>query len=459
MAGIRGLLSIEELKARVEADEIDTVVVGFTDLYGRLHGKRYDADFYVDEVQSAGTHACDYLLTVDMEMEPVRGYDYANWELGYGDFHMVPDPDTLRVADWLPKTAIVLCDLEDDRLHDLVSVAPRSILRRQLQRANEMGLSAKAASELEYFIFTDSYREAAGKAYAGLQPAGWYIEDYHLLQGTREEPYNGAVRRHLSRSGVPVENSKGEFGRGQHEMNIRYAEMLEMADRHVLMKQCMKETAEALGMSITFMAKPDASEAGSSCHLHVSLWDGDHSVFPGKHRIGPIETSDEFRWFLGGWMDKVAELMVFYAPTVNSYKRYQDGSWAPTRIAWSYDNRTAGFRVVGKGQSLRIENRMPGGDVNPYLAYAATLAAGLDGIAKKIEPPEIFEGDVYSANDLPRVPRSLRDAVALFKNSEFAGEAFGKDVQQHYVHFFETEQSAFENAVTDWERQRYFERI
>lgn len=459
MAGIRGLLSIEELKVRVEADEIDTVVVGFTDLYGRLHGKRYDAQFYVDEIHSAGTHGCDYLLTVDMEMEPVRGYDYANWELGYGDFHMVPDPNTLRVADWLPKTAIVLCDLEDDRVHDLVSVAPRSILRRQLQRANEMGLSAQAASELEYFIFTDSYREAAGKAYAGLQPAGWYIEDYHLLQGTREEPYNGAVRRHLSRSGIPVENSKGEFGRGQHEMNIRYAEMLEMADRHVITKQCMKETADALGMSITFMAKPYASEAGSSCHLHVSLWDGGHSVFPGKHQIGPIESSDEFRWFLGGWMDKVAELMVFYAPTVNSYKRYQDGSWAPTRIAWSYDNRTAGFRVVGKGQTLRIENRMPGGDVNPYLAYAATMAAGLDGIANKIEPPEIFEGDVYSANDLPRIPRSLRDAVELFKNSEFAGEAFGEDVQRHYVHFFETEQSAFENAVTDWERHRYFERI
>lgn len=453
------MVSVEELRALVDTDDIETVVVAFTDHYGRLHGKRYDAAFFVEEVHSHGTHACDYLLTVDMEMEPVPGYEYANWELGYGDFHMAPDLKTLRLADWLPKTAIVLCDLADPRSHEPVSVAPRSMLRHQIERADSMGYTSQAASELEYFIFNDTYREAFEKNYADMESVGWYIEDYHLLQGTREEPYNGAVRRHLSRSGIPVENSKGEFGRGQHEMNIRYSEILDMADRHVLMKQSMKEIADGLGMSMTFMAKPDASGAGSSCHLHVSLWDGDRNVFPGQHRLGPIECSDEFRWFLGGWMDKVAELMVFYAPTINSYKRYQDGSWAPTRIAWSHDNRTAGFRVVGEGQSLRIENRMPGGDVNPYLAYAATLAAGLDGIANRIEPPEMFEGDVYSATELPRVPGTLRDAIALFRDSDFAAEAFGVDVRDHYLHYFETEQAAFDNAVTDWERRRYFERI
>ena len=456
---MRGLLSIDELRNLVEADEIDTVVVGFTDHYGRLHGKRFDAGFFLEDVHSAGTHACSYLLTVDMEMEPVPGFSYANWEKGYGDFHMVPDMATLRLADWLPRTAVVLCDLHDTTTHEPVAVAPRSILRRQLERAAAMGYSAQAASELEYFIFEDGYRAAAEAGYANLRPVGWYIEDYHLLQGTREEPYNGAVRRHLARSGIPVETSKGEWGRGQHEMNIRYAEVLEMADRHVLMKQCMKETADALGLSITFMAKPHADEAGSSCHIHVSLWRDDTNAFPGEIAIGPLEVSDEFRWFLGGWMDKVAELIVLFAPTINSYKRFQDESWAPTRIAWSSDNRTAGFRIVGSGPSLRIECRIPGADVNPYLAYAAMLAAGLDGIENQIEPPEIFEGDVYAAGELPAVPATLRDGVALFAKSEFAMKALGADVHEHYRHFFEVELAAYDNAVTDWERQRYFERI
>ena len=456
---MRGMLTVEELGTLVEADEVDTVVVAFTDHYGRLHGKRYDAEFFLNDVHAHGTHGCDYLLTVDMEMEPIPGYSYANWEKGYGDFHMVPDMATLRLADWLPRTAIVLCDLENVGTSGPVAVAPRSILRTQLDRASAMGYSAMAASELEYFIFEDSYREAAAAGYASLSPVGWYIEDYHLLQGTREEPYNGAVRRHLARSGIPVETSKGEWGRGQHEMNIRYAEILDMADRHVLLKQCMKETADEQGLSVTFMAKPHASEAGSSCHIHVSLWEGDRNVFPGDTTMGPLEVSDEFRWFLGGWMDKMAELVVLFAPTINSYKRFQSGSWAPTRIAWSYDNRAAGFRIVGSGPSLRIECRVAGADVNPYLAYAAMLAAGLDGIENRIEPPDIFEGDVYAAEQLPEVPRTLRDGLELFAKSEFAVKAFGADVHEHYRHFFEVELAAYDNAVTDWERQRYFERI
>jgi glutamine synthetase len=453
------MLTLEELRAQVESGAVDTVVVAFTDHYGRLHGKRFDAGFFVDEVHATGSHACDYLLTVDMEMNPVPGYRYASWEQGYGDFHMAPDLSTLRTVSWLDRTAFVLCDLHDTMTHELVTVAPRSILRRQLDCATEEGYTAKAASELEYYLFDDTYKAAAAKRYDDLTPAGWYVEDYHLLQGTREERYNGAVRRHLAASGIPVENSKGEWGRGQHEMNIRYAGVLTMADRHSVMKLGMKEIAEGLGCSITFMAKPFADQAGSSCHVHLSLWRGDDSVFPGSQAFGPVQCSDDFRWFLGGWMAHAPELMVFFAPTINSYKRYLPGSWAPTGIAWSYDNRTAGFRVVGEGKSLRIECRIPGADCNPYLAYAAVLAAGLDGIAKKIEPPPVFVGDVYEAAGLPRVPATLRDALALFESSDFVRQAFGGDVQEHYAHFFHDEQASYDRAVTDWERWRYFERI
>ncbi|MGF1667892.1 MAG: glutamine synthetase family protein [Acidimicrobiia bacterium] len=456
---VRGMLAMAELREKVAADAIDTVVVAFTDHYGRVHGKRFDAQHFVDEVYDHGTHGCDYLLTVDMEMEPVPGYRYANWELGYGDFHMVPDLSTMRVASWLDRSAFVLCDLHDPKSHALVHVGPRSILKRQLELAAGLGYTAKGASELEYYLYEDSYRELAEKKYQNMRSVGWYIEDYHLLQGTREEFYNAEVRRHLSRSGIPVENSKGEWGRGQHEMNVRYTDVLTMADRHTIMKLAMKEIADALGVSITFMAKPDITEAGSSCHLHVSLWSGDEPAFPGDERFGPVDGTDVFRWFLGGWMQRIPELMPFFAPTVNSYKRYQDGSWAPTRIAWSYDNRTAGFRVVGEGRSLRIECRVPGADANPYLAYAAVLAAGMDGIRNRTEPPDVFEGDVYQAQHLPRVPYTLREATELFAGSEFVAEAFGVQVREHYTQFLRVEQAAFDNSVTDWERARYFERI
>jgi glutamine synthetase len=453
------LLSADRLREEVAAGRIDTVVLGFADHYGRLLGKRLDAEYFVEEGSETGTHACDYLLTADMEMEPVPGYRYANWELGYGDFHMVPDLSTLRVADWLDRTAIALCDLADPLTDEPVEVAPRTVLSRQLDRLAERSLAAKAASELEYFLYDESYRDAAEQRYWDLTPAGWYIEDYHLLQGTREERFNGTVRRHLAGSGIPVETSKGEWGRGQHEMNIRYAGLLEMADRHAVMKLAMKEIAEQLGISVTFMAKPDSGEAGSSCHLHVSLWNAEQNVLPGDHALGPVGVSETFRFFLGGWMAHLPELMVFFAPTVNSYKRFQDASWAPTRIAWSYDNRTAGFRIVGHDQSLRVECRVPGADCNPYLAYAGVLAAGLDGIDNQIEPPPIFEGDVYQAAHLHRVPTTLREATHLFEASEFVTHAFGSVVQGHYSHFYSAEQDAFDNAVTDWERLRYFERI
>ena len=454
-----GMLTLDALRELVERSEIDTVAMMFTDLYGRQMGKRMDAGFFLEHSASAGTHACDYLLTVDMNMEPVPGYDLSSWERGYGDFHVVPDLATLRVASWLEKTAIVLCDLYQRDSHSRVEQAPRSVLRRQLERAGAAGYRAMAGSELEYYLFHDSFRKAAACGYAGLEPAGWYLEDYHILQGTREEAINGAVRRHLSRSGVPVEGSKGEWGKGQHELNLRFAAALEMADRHILMKQCFKEVADGLGLSVTFMAKPDAAQAGSSCHIHMSLWNGEGSLMPGEARMGGVECSDLFRWFLGGWIAHVPEFMPFYAPTVNSYKRFRSGSWAPTRLAWSYDNRTASFRVVGKGQSLRVECRIPGADTNPYLSFAAALASGLDGIAKHIEPPPIFEGDVYGARSLPTIPPTLRDAVQLFRASGFVREALGAEVAEHYGHFFSVEQDAYDAAVTDWERKRYFEQV
>jgi glutamine synthetase len=386
-----------------------------------------------------------------MEMEPVPGYAFANWELGYGDVHMVPDLATLRVASWLDKTAFVVCDVKSEKTHDYVPVAPRSILRRQIDAAKKTGFTAFAATELEHYLFRTSYRDAAAADFRNLEPAGWYLEDYHILQGTRSESFHGAARRHLKLSGVPVETSKGEWGRGQHELNIRYAEALDMADRTVLFKQCLKEIAEAAGMSVTFMAKFAQDGAGSSCHIHFSLWKDGKNAFSGR--------SETFKHFLGGWIAHVPDVMVFYAPTVNSYKRYVDASWAPTRLAWSNDNRTAGFRVVGEGASLRIECRIPGADCNPYLALAASLASGLDGIANRIEPPEAFVGDIYAAKNLLRVPYTLSQAVEAFERSEFAKRAFGNDVVEHYAHFYRTEAAAYDRAVTDWERRRYFERI
>jgi len=435
----KGILALEQLRKMAAQGEIETVVVGFTDHYGRLLGKRFDAEMFVEEISRDGAHACDYLLTVDMEMDPVPGYRFASWELGYGDFHLVPDLATLRLASWLEKSALVLCDVKNEKTHEQVSVAPRSILRRQVDAAKKLGYGCFAATELEHYLFRTPYRDAARREFRDLEPAGWYLEDYHILQGTRTESFHSAARRHLKLSGVPVETSKGEWGEGQHELNVRYAEALEMADRHVVFKQCLKEIADAAGLSLTFMAKFASDRAGSSCHVHLSLWRDGKNVFE--------KGGDLFRWFLGGWIAHVPDVMPFYAPTINSYKRYVDASWAPTRLAWSYDNRTAGFRVVGDGQSLRIECRIPGADANPYLALAAALASGLDGIARKTEPPECFVGDVYAAQNLPRVPYTLAQATDRFAASDFAQRAFGAEVVD------------FDKAVTDWERKRYFERI
>ncbi|MGB9604989.1 MAG: glutamine synthetase family protein [Bryobacteraceae bacterium] len=451
-------LNRQELEARVSSGEIETVIVAFPDLYGRLLGKRLDARFFLEKA-GAGTHACNYLLTADMGMEPVQCYRFANWETGYGDFELAPDWRTLRLAAWLDKTAIVIADVMAEGSHQPIALAPRSILRQQVERAARMGYQVMMGSELEYYIFAVSYREAAAADYSGVEQAGWYLEDYHILQGTREEELHAAVRRWLNHSGVPVESTKGEWGRGQHELNLRYSDALEMADRHVLFKQCLKESADRMGLSVTFMAKYDAAQAGSSCHVHASLWQQGRNVFPGDRCYGPLHASEVFGRFLAGWIAHAPEFMVFYAPTVNSYKRYKVGSWAPTRLGWSYDNRTAAFRVVGRGESLRIECRIPGADCNPYLCFAAAIASGLDGIEQGMEPPPVFSCDSYRAEHLTPLPGSLGEAVERFESSPLVRRVLGDEVVEHYAHFYRVEQAAFEAAVTDWERRRYFEQI
>jgi glutamine synthetase len=455
---MHGLIDLSKLKRLVADGEIETVLVVFPDMYGRLVGKRIVARFFLEEVAEHGMHACDYLLACDMDMDPVPGYSFTSWAKGYGDFHPVPDFSTMRVASWQDKTALVLCDVYEEARDELVPYAPRSILRKQLQRAADLGYTAMGASELELYVFKDSYEDIAKKSFVNLEPIGRVIEDYHILQGTKEEFLVGAIRSHLERSGIPVESSKGEWGPGQQEIGLRYAELLEMADRHTIYKHAAKEIAWQHGRAVTFMAKWDERYAGSSCHIHLSLWDRDGKpLFKGDEHLGPIQCSPLFRWFLGGWMAHIRELFPFFAPYPSSYKRYVPGSFAPTGIAWSYDNRTAGFRIVGHGSSLRIECRTAGADANVYLAFAASLAAGLDGIEKQLEPPPSFDGDVYGALELPQVPHHLPDAIRALEESAFARETFGENVVEHYLHFFRTEQRKFDAVVTDWERRRYFE--
>jgi glutamine synthetase len=455
------MMTRAELEEAIRAGEIETVLTVLPDMYGRLMGKRITGHYFLEQVADQGMHACDYLLACDMEMDPVPGYRFTNWETGYGDFHCIPDFATLRQAAWLPKTALVFCNLFHEKTHAPIEVAPRRILQKQLERASAAGFRILGGSEIELYLFDESYDTARDKNYHGLKTLGSYVEDYHIFQGTKEEGLVGAIRRGLDGSGVPIEFTKGEWGPGQQEINLKYSEALTQADRNVLYKHAAKEIAHAQGKAVTFMAKWDENLAGSSMHVHLSLWDaeGQQNLFAGETAFGPVSCSDRFRWFLGGWMRHMQELTAFCAPYVASYKRYQAGSFAPTTIAWSHDNRTAGFRVVGHGSSLRIECRIPGADANPYLVYAAAVAAGLEGIEQQIEPPPVFEGDIYQAQDLPRVPASLRDAIAALEGSALARRAFGEEVVEHYLHFFRTEQRKFDAVVTDWEKRRYFERV
>jgi len=449
-----GMLSLEELRGEAEAGTIDTVVTAFTDMQGRLEGKRIEVSYFLDQVIDHGVEGCNYLLALDMEMDPVPGYDLFNWEKGYGDFGIVPDLATLRRIPWLDRTALVLCDVVE---HDgsPVPVSPRQILIAQYERAQQMGYTPMFASELEFYLYKQSYAQAHEQDFRNLTPTIPYILDYHILATTMDENILGQIRRGMQGAGIPVEFSKGEAWYGQHEVNTRYADAVTSADRHTIYKNGVKEIAFMNGISATFMAKPSEKDIGSSCHIHSSLVQSGSGA---SAFVDGDEESDVFRHYLGGVRARIRELALFVAPSINSYKRYASESWAPTSIAWARDNRTAGFRIVGHGQSRRAECRIPGADVNPYLGYAALLAAGLDGIERGTDPGPELVGNAYAAGEAEPFPSSLREAVDLWERSEFAREALGEAVWSHYLNYGRTEQRLFDEVVTDYERRRMFER-
>ncbi|GLZ86576.1 glutamine synthetase [Metapseudomonas resinovorans] len=452
------LLSFDELKKAVASGEIDTVLACMVDMQGRLVGKRFQAEFFVDSAYEE-THCCNYLLADDIDMEPVPGYAAASWSKGYGDFVLKPDMSTLRRVPWLECTALVLCDVLDHHHREDLPHSPRAILRKQVARLAERGYQGMFASELEFYLFDESYDAIHRRNYSHPKTASNYIEDYSILQTTREEPVLRAIRKHLQACGVPVENSKGEWGPGQEEINVRYADALTMADRHAIIKHACKEIAHQQGKSITFMSKWRYDLAGSSCHIHSSLWDkkGKKALF--------YDPKDEFgmsklmRGWVAGQLKYASEVTYFLAPYINSYKRFQAGTFAPTRAVWSRDNRTAGFRLCAEGsKSVRIECRIGGADLNPYLAYAALIAAGLAGIDEQLELAAPFEGDAYVNDQLPEVDKTLREATAALKGSTMLRKAFGDEVVDHYVHTAEWEQKEYDRRITDWELQRGFER-
>jgi glutamine synthetase len=442
------MLTLDELKSEVEAGTIDTVVAAFTDMQGRLMGKREQAEYFLDETVEHGLEGCNYLLALDMEMDPQPGYAMASWEQGYGDFVMTPDFETLRRVPWLEGTALILCDVGWADGKPVVA-SPRQVLKAQVERARAAGFEPMFGSELEFYLFGESYAEAHAKHYRDLTPSVPYILDYHVLATTYDEPLIRQIRNGMQAAGVPVESSKGEAWPGQQEINFRYSDAVTMADNHVIYKNGAKEIANLNGRSITFMAKPDHGWIGNSCHIHSSLWADGENAFAGE--------SDVFKRYVAGQIAGARELALFLAPTINSYKRYAAGSWAPTTLAWGHDNRTCGFRIVGHGKSTRVESRIPGGDVNPYLAFAALLAAGLDGIERELELPPPLEGNAYES-EAERFPGSLREAIEALEQGSLARAALGDEVVEHYLNYARTEQRLFDQAVTCYEREQLFER-
>ncbi len=450
-------LEFEALKVAVASGEIDTVLVCMADMQGRLIGKRFHAQFFVDGGH-VETHACDYLLADDIDMEPVPGYKAASWEKGYGDFVLKPDMATLRRVPWLEGTAMVLCDVQDHHHHDIPH-SPRGILKKQIARLTERGMRAYLASELEFYLFDESFEAVRAKRYHEPKTAGYYIEDYNILQTSKEEDVMRAARNQLHAAGIPVECSKGEWGPGQEEINVRYADALEMADRHVIIKNGIKEIAWSRGKAVTFMAKWRADLAGSSSHVHASLWSKDGKTPLFLDKTGEYGMSALMRSFVAGQIKYAKDMTYFLAPYINSYKRFMAGTFAPTKTIWSKDNRTAGFRLCGDGtKAIRIECRIGGADLNPYLAFAALIASGLAGIDEKLELGAPHKGDAYGGRKLPEVPKTLREATETLDKSKFMRKAFGDDVIDHYVHTARWEQSEFDRKVTDWELFRGFER-
>jgi glutamine synthetase len=440
------VLTLDELRSDAA---IDTVIMAFTDMQGRLLGKRLHRDFFFEQVDHGhGTEGCNYLLALDMEMDPIPGYEIASWERGYGDFELVPDLGTLRRIPWLEATALVLCDVAWGD-HSPVRPSPRQVLRAQLERARAHGFDVMVGSELEFYLLRDTYEEAHARGYTDLTPSVPYILDYHILAATYDEPLLRQIRNGMQGAGIKVETSKGEAWPGQQEINFRFADALAMADNHVVYKNGAKEIAHLNKCSITFMAKPDHRWIGSSCHIHSSLWRAREPVFGSDDTL--------FGQYLAGQIACARELAIFFAPNVNSYKRFAAGTWAPTTLAWGLDNRTCGFRIVGSGGAKRVESRIPGGDVNPYLAFAATIAAGLYGIENGLELPAALEGNAY-VSDAERFPSTLREATAALADGGMARAALGDDVVDHYLNYARTEQELFDRVVTDWERARLYER-
>jgi glutamine synthetase len=448
-------LGIESLRQKVADGEVDAVVIAFTDMQGRLMGKQCSARYFLDEVASHGTEACNYLLAVDVEQSTVSGYEISSWERGYGDFALVPDLATLRLLPWKDRCAMVQCDIAwaDG---SPVRVSPRQVLQEQVQRLAEHGLIAFVGTELEFIAFNTSFEDAWAAGYRDLVPVNQYNVDYSILGVDRAEALLGAIRRGMEGAGLYVESVKGECNLGQHEIAFRYADALTTCDNHAVYKNGAKEIAAALGKSITFMPKFDGRE-GNSCHIHISLRSATGEAVlaseGGPHGFSPMMES-----FIAGQLALLRELTLLLAPNINSYKRFAAGSFAPTTVAWGLDNRTCALRVVGSGHGLRLENRVPGGDVNPYLAVAALIAAGLHGIDHRLELEPMLEGNAY-VSAKPRVPASLAEAASLLRSSEAAAKAFGEDVVAHYVRAAEVELEAFQKAVTDWERFRGFERL
>jgi len=448
--------TLAQLKADVAAGTIDTVLVAFPDMQGRLIGKRFQAEFFLQGAIDE-THGCDYLLANDIDMEPVPGYEAANWAKGYGDFVMKPDINTLMKTTWLEGTALILADLVDHHHHEPIPHSPRAMLKAQLARLEKLGLTANFASELEFYLFNETFRTAYEKGYRNMETAGYYIEDYHIFQTSKEEGVMRALRKHLTASGIPVENSKGEWGPGQEEINVQYADALTMADRHTVLKNATKEIAHLQGQAVTFMAKWDFGLAGSSSHIHMSLARAGKNAFIDTK--DPLGMSAMMKSYMAGLLTYAGDITYFLAPYINSYKRFQVGTFAPTKAIWSRDNRTAGFRVCGENtKGVRVECRIGGADLNPYLAYAALLAAGLKGIEDKLELEPAFTGDAYVGKKLREVHKTLRDATTALKKSKMLSEALGQGVVDHYVHTAEWEQFEYDRRVTDWELKRGFER-
>ncbi|CDN48393.1 glutamine synthetase family protein [Neorhizobium galegae] len=450
--------SFDELKKDVAEGRIDTIIAAQVDMQGRLMGKRFQAEYFVESAYQE-THSCNYLLATDIEMETISGYKATSWEQGYGDYTMKPDLATLRKLPWLEGTALVLCDVLDHHTHADVPHSPRAILKTQVKRLEAMGMSAFMATELEFFLFDQTYDQARESSYRNLKLASGYNEDYHIFQTTKEEEVMRAIRTGLQGAGIPVENSKGEASAGQEEINVRYADALTMADRHVIIKNACKEIAWGKGKAITFLAKWNYSAAGSSSHIHQSLWSADGKTPLFFDKDDEHGMSELMKHYIAGLLAHAGEITYFLAPYINSYKRFMAGTFAPTKAVWSKDNRTAGYRLCGEAtKGIRIECRVGGSDLNPYLAMAALIAAGIDGVEKKMTLEPAFVGDAYGGKGIREIPKTLRDAIDLMNGSELLRSAFGDDVIDHYVRAGQWEQEEYDRRVTDWEVARGFER-